>query len=274
MQVRDSHMFLFNEGDKEKLKSELLLTFSKSEADKEGKLVLNLKHSLWLDYIYGEFTKLFGSYYNSWAEKQKFESKDKLNRWFFDQELPLKVYVKKNNSWEYVDYVDLIGPLAAARDVVVPLKQLSAIEGDRIEVKIESGFMFWELDYVGLDVTPNEQVQVQHASSSTALTNKGEDVFGLLAGTDEKYLQQLQVGDQVELNFKAPEPGEKKVSVFLHTRGYYEHIREYEGVPDMLELMAFRKPGKFTSFSKEKYLELAGGMTGSKNSKKEVAYAH
>ncbi|MFD3001552.1 hypothetical protein ACFS7Z_14370 [Pontibacter toksunensis] len=274
MQARDSHLFLFNEGDKEKLKSGLFLTFSKSKADKEGKLVLNLKNSLWLDYIYGEFTKLFGSYYNSWAEKQKSEPKVKLNQWFFDQELPLKVYVKKKNAWEFVDYVDLIGPLAAARDVVVPLKQLSAIEGDKVEIKIESGFMFWELDYVGLDLTPNEAVLVQNASGSAAFTDKGEDVSGLLAGTDEKYLQQLQVGDQVELSFKAPEPGDKKVSFFLHTRGYYEHIRDYEGMPDLLELISFRKPGKFTSFSKEKYLELAGGMASPKKPKKEVAYAH
>jgi hypothetical protein len=273
MQVRDSQMFLFNEGEKEKLKSELFLTFSKSETVTEGKLVLNLKNSLWLDYIYGEFTKLFGSYYNNWAEKQKSEPKEKLNQWFFDQELPLKVYIKKNNSWEYVDYVDLIGPLAAARDVVVPLKHLTGIEGGRIEIKIESGFMFWELDYAGLDFTPNEPVKVQHTMSSTAITNNGKDVSGLLAGTDGEYLKQLKVGEHVQLHFEAPKPGDKKVSVFLHTRGYYEHIREYEGVPDILELMSFRKPGKFTSFSKEKYLELAGGLIDTKKSKKEIAYA-
>lgn len=270
---RDNHMFLFNEGAPDKLKSELILAFTKNEATEDGKLVLNLKNSLWLDYIYGEFTKLFGSYYNSWATKQKSEPREKLNQWFFDQELPLKVYVKKNKVWEFVDYVDLIGPLAAARDVVVPLKQLSAIEGDRLEVKVESGFMFWELDYVGLDLSENEPVRVQHALSSSALTDKGENVSGLLAENDAHYLQQLQIGDRVELNFKAPAPGEQKVSVFLHTRGYYEHIREYEGLPDMVELLSFKKPGKFTSFSKEKYLEFAGGMTGPKNLKKEVAYA-
>ncbi|MBF9254528.1 hypothetical protein I2I11_14585 [Pontibacter sp. 172403-2] len=274
MRERDKHLFLFNEAGNDELKSELILTFNKKDADENGRLVLNLKNSLWLDYIYGEFTKLFGSYYNRWAAKQKFESGKELNQWFFDQELPLKVYVKRNNAWEYVDYVNLIGPLAAARDVVVPVKHLSDIEGKQLEIKVESGFMFWELDYAGFDVTPNEPVRVQHTLSSEAVTNNGTDVNALLASTDEQYLQQLQVGDKVELKFDAPEASGKQVSVFLHTSGYYEHIRNYEGIPDMAELISFRKPGKFTAFSKEKYLEFAGGITEPEQAKEEVAYAH
>jgi hypothetical protein len=46
-----------------------------------------------------------------------------------------------------------------------------------------------------------------------------------------------------------------KHTAFLRTKGYYEHVREYEGVPDMVELSEFRKPGRFIEFSKEIYTE-------------------
>jgi hypothetical protein len=32
-------------------------------------------------------------------------------------------------------------------------------------------------------------------------------------------------------------------------------VREYEGMPDMVELSQFRKPGRFIEFSREKYQE-------------------
>jgi hypothetical protein len=46
------------------------------------------------------------------------------------------------------------------------------------------------------------------------------------------------------------------LSTFLHTKGYYEHVRDYTGTPDVPELISFRKPGRFIEFSKEKYQEV------------------
>ena len=61
----------------------------------------------------------------------------------------------------------------------------------------------------------------------------------------------------VELKFQVNRPitNSIKHTAFLHTKGYYEHVREYEGIPDMVELRHFRKPGRFIEFSKEKYQE-------------------
>ena len=41
--------------------------------------------------------------------------------------------------------------------------------------------------------------------------------------------------------------------MFLRTKGYYEHIRDFPGLPNLPELYGFKKPGRFVEFSKEKY---------------------
>lgn len=62
---------------------------------------------------------------------------------------PISVYVKKNNRWQFVDEIMTVGPLAF-RDFVVPI-DLSGISGNKVEVKFETGFMFWELDAVAME---------------------------------------------------------------------------------------------------------------------------
>jgi hypothetical protein len=55
-----------------------------------------------------------------------------------------------------------------------------------------------------------------------------------------------------ETGLPVPKAGTRRTG-FLRTKGYYEHIREFEGLPNLPELYAFKKPGRFIEFSKEKY---------------------
>ena len=78
---------------------------------------------------------------------------------------------------------------------------------------------------------------------------------------------QENIGDVTEVIYKASYQKEsEKQSVFLHTRGYYELIRDYEGLPQLIELNKFKKPGYFSEYSRDKYLKMIdpGDLTASK----------
>jgi hypothetical protein len=40
-----------------------------------------------------------------------------------------------------------------------------------------------------------------------------------------------------------------KKTVFLHARGYYKHVRDYQGPPDITQLLTFGNPGRLSKFS-------------------------
>jgi hypothetical protein len=46
-----------------------------------------------------------------------------------------------------------------------------------------------------------------------------------------------------------------KKSVFLHTRGYYEHLRNYLNPPDKKQLQTFLIPGRFSRFSYDNHVQ-------------------
>jgi hypothetical protein len=248
----DSSYCLFDVASKNHNVNDLVLKFHKPKKAEQAKLVLHAKNSLWLDYAFTEFTKLFGSSYNSFIKKQRTANRDSLLNWTYKQSMPLSVYVKENDQWKLVEHIPTVGPLAA-RDICVPVN-ISAIQSDDVEIKISCGFMFWELDYAAIDfssdvVTLSTELQLQNA-----IDENGTDVSQLLAQTDALYLVQPQPGSSVQLTFHLPQlKKEKMYDVFLHTRGYYEHVRDYEGLPNKNYLMTFKQEGAFIDFAKMLY---------------------
>ena len=103
---------MFNEASTDSQNS-VILTFRKPVSSQYGKLVLRAQNSLWLDYLFGEFTKKFGSFYNTWASNQKSKSFEELNSWQKDQGIPLLVSVKTDKGWQQVEAISSVGPLAA-----------------------------------------------------------------------------------------------------------------------------------------------------------------
>ncbi|KAA5543469.1 hypothetical protein [Adhaeribacter rhizoryzae] len=252
--VQDSSTWAFNNAAKNI--NAINIKFPKPANSKTGKLVLHAQNSLWLDYLFGEFTKQFGSIYNHWAEKQKAVPAADLYQWQQEQGLPLLVEVQTTAGWQVVERIPPVGPLAA-RDLVVPIN-LTQVKGKDVNVRLSCGFMFWEVDRAGMDFTPNLPVTVEKVKATTAFEKTGQNVNHLLAATDQKYLEQFSVGDAVTLTYLLPaKKAEQEQSLFLHTRGYYEHVREYEGIPNLLTLREFEKPGHFIQFSRDRYEQLA-----------------
>jgi hypothetical protein len=232
-----------------------VLTFSLPGKADTGKLILRAGNSVWGDYTYGEFTKFFGSYYSLWIKAQGYEPAEKNNRWKLDQRFALMVYLETRTGWQFVDFFDLIGPLGA-RDLIMPVDLKQALitespeQGKQIRVRLESGFKLWDLDYAAMDFSTDATLLADRIKPASALTESKKDVKQSLTENDSQYYVQLRTGESGMVEFKdsREKPGMIK-SVILHTKGYYEHVRNYPNPPDWAQLQTFLIPGRFSKYS-------------------------
>lgn len=248
----DKSVFFFN--DEEADKNFVHLKFTKPEYASEGQLVLNAKNTLWFDYLFGDFSGKFGNYFDEWNQKQETVPTEERMQKVIDNGFPLSVYQKIDGEWTLLDHILTVGPLAS-RDFVIPI-DLNKSMADEIEIKLETGFMFWEIDYAGMSFTIQKPMEIQTLKAHEVLSSDGINHAASILEDDSLYLAQEDIGDVAELHFKYNPPKQGfDQSVFLHTKGYYELIREFEGDPDILGLMKFQTPGYFMTYSKEKYME-------------------
>jgi hypothetical protein len=253
---KDNSFFLFDEHNDSNSINGLILTFENPNNSKSGKLVINAKNSLWADYGYNKFTELFGTYYTKWNDEQKqVPAKTQLKR-ILDQDIPLSVFIEKENGWEFVDFYNVVGPLGA-RDIVMPIN-FSGADSEEIRIKLETGFMFWELDYAGIDFSENIPCEVTILKPDSVVDNMGNNLTSLLSYDDNHYLTQMNIGDEAYVSYSIPEQivlndKNNERTVFLHTKGFYEAIREYKNEPDWSYLFTLQSPHSLSKFSYQEY---------------------
>lgn len=262
---KDKSNFFFN--DIEYSKNGILFKFRNPGNSKDAKLILNGKNTLWFDHIIGEFLSKFGSSYDSWMEKQAKLPASKRMQNNLKYDFPLSVCLKTKTGWQPVGYLMTSGPLAQ-RDFVIPI-DLSNVDQSNIEIKIETGFMFWEIDYAAMDFTPNTPLKVAELKPVYAYGTGSKRWTTALAENDGHYMIQEKTGEITELIFNHNnqqstdvllntklQADDQQQTVFLHTRGYYELVREFKGLPEINELYKFKKPGYFSDYSRNRYLEV------------------
>ena len=256
--VKDNNNYLFNTDIlNSKSTRELILEFDKPINNKTAKFYLTAKNSMWLDYVYGKFNEQFGNYYPKFQKDQQKAPAENGLKWMIDQHIPLSVYIKTTTGWELVDYINPVGPMAT-RDIVIPI-DLAEHSEDKLIVKLESGFMFWEVDYVGIDYSKNLPLKITTILPSSAIDEKNNDVTVLFNETDKKYFVQPEIGNEVIITYKSENTKtDQNQSVFLKNRGYYNYIRDYDGIPDFVKLQSFKEKNAFTNFSKEQYETIVG----------------
>jgi len=233
----------------------MVFEFNKPKNSKKVKLYLTAKNSVWLDYIFGKFNEQLGSYYNTFQKKQQTVEKETLTNWTNGQNIPLSVYVKTKDGWKLAERINTVGPLAMG-DLVVPI-DLDLNNDEVLQIKLETGFMFWEVDYVGVDFSKNSNVTLEYIDPVSAFDQHNNDVTHLLNKQDGTYFVQPNVGDEVVVSFPATSTQDSltETTVFLKNRGYYNYIRDYKGFPDQEKLEAFKVDGTFTKFSETSYFE-------------------
>lgn len=265
--LKDDNYYLFDKKLPESKSNEMVFSF-KNTGSTQKKLVLRAKNSLWFDYLYGKFNEQFGSYYNTFQKQQRKTTSDKVIKWRDEQHIPLSVYVKSNEKWKLVEKINPTGPMAF-RDLVVPMNNI-ATDSETIEIKLETGFMFWEVDYVALDQTDNPKLNVSVIKPNSAIDENGKEVTNLLTSEDKKYLVQPNPDNAVTVRYNAPTAQKgMKQTVYLKNKGYYEYIRNYTGNPDFSKLKTFRNPGRLSDYSEEEFLRI----TTSKNLN-EIVFNH
>lgn len=231
------------------------LRFEVPKGTTEARLILKARNSIWLDWTLGQFLDMFGSRYDRWYARQSKPDKSIDPQWAQKQGIPLAVYLKRDGAWTLVDHFPVIGPVAD-REVLMPLN-LSGFEGETLELKLEGGARFWEIDYAALDYTAQERVFSQDVPLEKATTTEGKDVTRLLTQSDRKYFIQPKVGDSALLQYRVPQTREGySRTVLLHSRGHYKVIRKSKGEPDLARLEQFRQPGAFAAFSRQNYLKM------------------
>ena len=236
--------------------NEVVMQFNKPAAAKKGKLLLSLKNSYFLDLLYGELAKGFGKYYGTYIKKQRSKPVAELLKWVKDQQIPLEVSVKTKNGWQKITDITTIGPVAT-RNIVIPVELPETTEAVT-EIKLSSGFMFWEIDYAAIDYTEGNSFTVQKLLPSKATDQSEKNVLADLAKDDGIYLVQPDIGNVATIVYNTITVNDalKKQSYILHTKGYYEHVRDFKNKPNISFLKQFKKPDAFPLFGMGLYKKM------------------
>lgn len=228
------------------------LRFHQQTGAATAKLVLTLKNSYWLDNLYGELAKGFGRYYGTYMKKQAKKPARQLVQWTKDQHMPLSVSLQTAQGWQKLADLTTIGPLAN-RTVVVPIPLDRATP--EVEIKLSAGFLFWEIDYAGLDFSADDAYQVETLQPLKATDERGNDVLPLLQQEDGLHLEQPEIGNVATLVYKTAQPlaANETYTCILHTKGWYQHLRQFTNKPDVGFLKQFTRPAAFPQFGKRLY---------------------
>lgn len=230
------------------------IAFAKPAGQRTANLMVRAKNTFWVDHLYGLFLDEFGTYTDEMQALNKGKSADELRAWSRDQNLPLAVLIEdRPGHWVRAGQFELAGPMAWREDALQI--DLSRIEGDVVRVKLESGFMFWEIDQVVLDCGPDIDMTNLEIAPSAAADQEGNDVLQALLKEDGLYLVQPALDDLAEVRFTAPPQaiGSER-SLFLHAAGHYEILREpATHTPSLLYLRGFNDAGAFPRYSRDRW---------------------
>lgn len=233
--------------------SSMEMTFAKPADAKKAKLVLHARNSSWSGYLYHSFAQLFGSGYEKWRNEKDKSSPKEMEEWQKNQSLPLTVYIERNGKWQAVDYFPHTGN-TASRDLIMEL-DLAGVEGSDVKLKLATAYRFWDIDYAGIDYSPNAAVTTKYISPAMAGGPGEESYEALIESVDDRYAL-LEPKQELNIGYKDLPAAGATASYFFVATGYYHNTRKYEGKPQLSALLKFRNKGEFDRYSRHKYEEL------------------
>jgi len=251
---KDTYAYIFNDlADSEYAFSEVVLTFNKPENAQSGKLMVRAKNSLWIEHVFSSFHDMFGGMYHAFDKREAKKPAEELRTLMFEQGFPLRVYVELDGEWVLQDFYEIAGPMAMKNDVLVV--DLKGTTGETVKVKLETGLMFWELDYAAMDFNENVSYQEVTVPALQAIDENNLNIVKSIINDDHEYYSQPIIGNEAVISFPVPEFKGESRSVVLHSKGYYKIIRDQKGRAQWKKLKSFRDPGRMAQYSKELYEE-------------------
>ncbi len=248
---QDKSYYAFNELDADE--QSLFLTFDTRNLANDPYLIISGKNSQFAEAVVESYYSMFGNKFNTWRKRASRKSPAERLQVIRDSGLPLSVYIRKDDQWQFIDAVRMFGP-KSEREMLVRLPE-GAANGDQVEIKLACAFHFWELNKVSLGIPGKAQL------NTTCLSPIGmePDLPGasrLLGDEDNAYFI-MNKGDHITLNFALPGKKEGvRQTLFLHAKGYYVPIHQLERKPEIAQLKRFSNPKYFSRYSREKYLQL------------------
>ncbi|MGN6617454.1 MAG: hypothetical protein ACTHJ5_09780 [Ilyomonas sp.] len=247
----DDTYYSFNNNANNDGFSDLELIFNKPVTATNAKLIIHARNTFWGGLLHKEFLGLFGENLQKWRVKQEKADPKKLEKWQTEQALPLMVYLKTGKQWKFIDYFPLIGN-TASRDMIMKINT-NAISGDKIELKLQTAYRFWDLDLVAIDYSPTENFTTTIIEPEEAIKSDNTDQKEILENNDAQYAH-LMNDEFISFKYSIPAATEAKVSsYFLVSGGYYHNLEQLTGKANYKELVKFKKKGAFDRFSREKY---------------------
>ncbi len=256
-QAGDNAMLYMDDTAVANATNEVVMQFNKPPTATKAKLLLTLKNSYFLDLLYGELAKGFGSYYNTYIKQQRSKPAAELLKWVSEQRIPLEVSVKAKSGWKKITDITTIGPVAT-RNMVIPIELPQTTEPFTV-IKLSSGFMFWEIDYAAIDYSDESSFAVQKIAPTTATDEMEKNVLSCLQNEDGVYLAQPDIGNTATIVYKNTAlPNDLKEQTYiLHTKGYYEHVRNFKTKLNIGFLKQFKKPGTFPLYGITVYKKIS-----------------
>lgn len=228
-------------------------------AGKKARLILRAANTMWAGYVSKEFRGLFGKAYTSWAARQEKRPAMVNENWLLEQSLPLKVFTQKESGqWQYVDHFPMTGN-TASRDLIMEL-DLPSTPFQTIDIKLETVYRFWEIDYAALDNSFQPFHSSEWLNPELAVHSDGKPMGKALVKKDTSYVR-LSGTEHLKLRFRLQNQPDSNFTWFLCGTGYYHQSPMNESKAQIGALMRFKKPGAFHAFSVEKYHTLATAFT-------------
>jgi hypothetical protein len=226
------------------------LKFSKPSDASNAKLILNLKNSEWAGYIHQKFLENLGTYQKDWVQSNSKKTTEQQQQALKKGGVPLVIYVKKRNKWMEVETIQPIGN-ASDQSIVIPIDEKLLTEAS-IEIRLQSGFKFWELDYAAMDFSKQKEFDIQTISPSFVSGNE-TNVTALLSN-DNSYLMTESGSEPISVRFDGLNSGKNR-TLFLESKGYYVRNKMETNEPNWLELAKISRKHGLGRFSQEMFLK-------------------
>lgn len=230
----------------------MVFEFRRTHGIMEAKLVIDAKNSVWLDEAYGRYLAQYGLSLG----QQLNQSNDKLQKWMLEQSIPLKVWIETApGMWKLEGWFNLAGAKNMRRDVL--MIDLTNVPAETVRIKLTTGFLFWEIDRVGMDFSTDLPVLRQLVPPVKVVDLKGNEFVQSTLSDDPLYLNMTATGDAVTAVFMAPNKHEGlQRTTFLHSKGYYDLLLDpHQTQPSADDLTRLSEPNHFPVFARDQWYQ-------------------
>ena len=239
--------------------SEIDLVFDKKVDVDEGKLILKVKNNNWGGFIHEEVSSMLGRKFEWFHKKAAKRSHKEMKELMRKDGLLMSVSIFRDGSWQPIDYIWPMGS-KAYKEVLIPI-DLQNIKGNEIRIKLEAGFKFWDIDHAAMDFSEDLEIEVFESFAESNDSEFEKEILAALRSDDQMYMNHLQQGEMIDLQFNIPEQNEESTySYFLKGKGFYSVEKDYENRMRIGELLRFRREGGFSYYSYKRFNDVAGSI--------------